>query len=333
MTSPPSRDASAEAKVDLPLAVGPAMRIASAARVLTMTHVATLIANPSDADLMSSHLADAAVALPSAGAPRWLARGVAADIPFAPGAGADNARFTEAARGALDGAPIDVVVQRTAGRRKHLLVADMDSTIIEQECIDELADAVGLKAQVAAITNRSMRGEIAFEPALLERVGLLRGLDVATATRTVTERITLTPGARTLVQTMRAAGAVTAIASGGFTLFTAHVAQAVGFDHHYANSLVIEGGRLAGTLHEPLFGRASKRAILRALRDDLGLAPEQTMAVGDGANDLAMLEEAGLGVAFRAKPTVAAVARARIEHGDLTALLYIQGFSRGEFRG
>ena len=294
-----------------------------------MTHVATLIAKPGTA-LAEALLERAAAVLPGVGAPRWLDAS-ALDLPFAPLVGGDNGRWREAIRAALDDAPVDVVVQPTAFRRKRLLLADMDSTIIEQECIDELADGLGLRAEVAAITERSMRGEIAFEPALRERVALLRGLDVAPATRTVTERISLTPGAGVLARTMRAAGALTVIASGGFTLFTAHVAHMAGFDRHYANTLVVEGGRLAGLVQEPVFGRASKRATLRALRDELGLAPEQTMAVGDGANDLAMLEEAGLGVAFRAKPAVAAVARARIEHGDLTALLYIQGFSREEF--
>jgi phosphoserine phosphatase len=294
-----------------------------------MSHVATLVAAPGVL-LDDAFVGHAAAALRCAG-PRRLDAG-AVDLPFAPPAGSDNARLAAELRDALGGAPVDVVVQRAAGRRKRLLIADMDSTIIEQECIDELADGLGIKAEVAAITERSMRGEIAFEPALRERVALLRGLDVATATRTVTERISLTPGARTLARTMRAHGALTVIASGGFTIFTAHVAQLAGFERHYANVLGIEGGRLSGLVHEPIFGRASKRTTLIALRDELGLAPEQTLAVGDGANDLAMLEEAGLGVAFRAKPAVAAVARARIDHGDLTALLYLQGFAREEFR-
>ncbi len=295
-----------------------------------MSHVATLIAAPGRR--LDDGLVEAASShLPGAQPPRRLDAG-AVDCPFAPPSDGDNARIEAELREMLAGAPVDVVVQPIAGRRKWLLVADMDSTIIEQECIDELADGLGLKEQVAAITERSMRGEIAFEPALRERVALLRGLDVATATRMVLDRITLMPGARSLAHTMRAHGALTIIASGGFTLFTAHVAQLAGFDRHYANLLGIEGGRLTGTVHEPVFGRASKRTTLIALRDELGLAPEQTLAVGDGANDLAMLEEAGLGVAFRAKPAVAAAARARIEHGDLTALLYLQGFAREEFR-
>ena len=268
--------------------------------------------------------------MPSAGRVAWLAPDLAVDCPFAPHPGSHNSLWSDQVRAALEGAPVDVVVQPAAGRRKALLIADMDSTLIEQECIDELADAVGLRAEVSAITMRSMRGEVSFEASLKERVALLRGLDVGTATRIVSERISLMPGARVLVRTMRAHGAPTIIASGGFTLFTAHVAGLLGMDRSYANTLVVENGRLAGTLHEPIFGRASKRATLRALRAELGLAPEQTLAVGDGANDIAMLEEAGLGVAYHAKSAVAAVARARIEHGDLTALLYLQGYRADE---
>ena len=277
-----------------------------------------------------SLVARAATALPNAGRPDWLAADIAVDLPFDPGSGPTSASWTNGVRAACDGLPVDVVVQPAAGRRKGLLVADMDSTLIEQECIDELADAMGLRDIVSAITTRSMRGDVSFEASLLERVALLRGLDIGTATRIVVERISLMPGALALVHTMRAHGALTVIASGGFTLFTAHVAQALGMDRHYANSLVIENGRLDGTLREPIFGRASKRAVLRILRGELGLSPEQTLAVGDGANDVAMLDEAGLGVAFHAKPAVAAVARARIEHNDLTSLLYIQGYRADE---
>ena len=295
-----------------------------------MTHFATLITAPSTASLSEAVLTGAVAALPRAGAPTWLAPGNAADIPFAPPAGSDNTRWAQAVRATLGAAPIDVVVQAAGGRRKRLLVADMDSTLIEQECIDELADVVGRRAEVSDITARSMRGEVAFEPALLERVALLRGLDVAVATR-VLDRLTLMSGAQCLVRTMRAHGAVVAIASGGFTLFTAHIAHRLGADQHHANTLEVAGGRLTGTLREPIFGRAGKRTVLRTLRHDLGLAAEQTLAVGDGANDLAMLEEAGLGVAYRAKPAVSSVARARIDHGDLTALLYLQGYAAAEF--
>ncbi len=293
-----------------------------------MTCVATLITQA--IALTPTAVDRVAAVLPAAGEPRWLDPGVAADIPFAPPPGSGNPRWAEAARATLADAPVDVIVQANVHRRKRLLVADMDSTIIDQECIDELADAVGRRAEVSAITERSMRGEVSFEVSLRERVALLAGLDVAAAARVI-DRITLKRGAGALVHTMRAHGAFTALASGGFTMFTAHVAQAAGFDHHYGNMLAIERGRLTGGLHEPIFGRASKRAVLRTLRDEHRLAPEDTLAVGDGANDLAMLEEAGLGVAFHAKPAVAAVARARIEHADLTALLYIQGYTRAEF--
>ena len=293
-----------------------------------MTFVATLITQASE--LTPAFVARAAAVLPAAGAMLWLDPGVAVDIPFAPPPGSGNPRWAEAARETFAGSPVDVVVQVAAHRRKRLLVADMDSTIIDQECIDELADVVGRRAEVSAITERSMRGEVSFDASLRERVALLAGLDVAAAARVI-DRITLKRGAEVLVRTMRRHGALTALASGGFTIFTAHVASAAGFDHHYGNVLAIERGRLTGALQEPIFGRASKRAVLRTLRDDHRLAPEDTLAVGDGANDLAMLEEAGLGVAFHAKPAVAAVARAKIEHADLTALLYMQGYSRAEF--
>jgi phosphoserine phosphatase len=212
-----------------------------------------------------------------------------------------------------------------------LFVADMDSTMIAQECIDELADYAGLKAHVAAITERAMRGEIAFEPALRERVALLEGLPIAVVEEVIQKRITLTPGARTLVATMRRNGAYTCLVSGGFTLFTARVAAMIGFDEHRGNTLEVRDGKLTGRVAEPVLGREAKRATLVELRDRLGLAPNETLAAGDGANDLAMIEAAGLGVAYRAKPKVAAAAHARIDHGDLMALLYLQGYARKQF--
>jgi phosphoserine phosphatase len=229
--------------------------------------------------------------------------------------------------------PIDTVVQPLAHRRKRLLVADMDSTMIGQECIDELADFVGLKAHVAAITERAMRGEIEFEPALRERVALLRGLPSTVIEDVIAQRVRMTPGARTLVATMRANGAHTCLVSGGFTAFTGRVAAMIGFDESHGNALLInDGGKLTGAVAEPVLGREAKLAMLIELRDRLGLAPAQTLAVGDGANDLAMIMQAGLGVAYRAKPAVAAAAAARIDHGDLTALLYLQGYRREEFK-
>jgi len=222
-------------------------------------------------------------------------------------------------------------VQPLAGRRKTLFVADMDSTMIGQECIDELADYVGLKAHVAAITERAMRGEIAFEPALRERVALLKGLPVAVVDEVIRERITLTPGARTLVATMRKNGGTTCLVSGGFTLFTSRVGAMIGFDENRGNTLVVEDGRLAGRVEEPILGREAKLVTLIELRDRLGLAASETLAAGDGANDRAMIEAAGLGVAYHAKPKVADAAHARIDHSDLTALLYLQGYARVDF--
>jgi len=295
-----------------------------------MTHVATLISNPAHPALDDAAIALAVGVLATAMDVRILDPGIAADIPFTPG-GADDKAVALRLRTALKDRPIDVVVQPLANRRKRLFVADMDSTIIEQECIDELADYVGLKAHVAAITERAMRGEIAFEPALRERVALLKGLPVAVVDDVITKRITLTPGARTLTATMRANGARTCLVSGGFTLFTGPVAAVAGFDEHRGNALIVEDGKLAGRVQEPVLGREAKRATLIELRDRLGLAPQETLAAGDGANDLAMIEAAGLGVAYHAKPKVADAAHARIDHGDLTALLYLQGYARADF--
>ncbi|MGO9005029.1 MAG: phosphoserine phosphatase SerB [Beijerinckiaceae bacterium] len=296
-----------------------------------MTHVATLVANPAEPALDETVVARAAKLLPAAQTPRWLAAGIAADILFTPAGAGDERHFAEIIRDELADAPIDVIVQPAQNRRKKLLVADMDSTMIGQECIDELADFVGMKAHVAAITERAMRGEIAFEPALRERVALLGGLDVQIVAKVIDERITLTAGGRALVQTMRAHGAHTALVSGGFTHFTNEIAERIGFDSTQANVLVIEDGKFAGLVHEPILGKEAKLAALLRLREEHGLSRQETLAVGDGANDFAMLEEAGLGVAFHAKPTVAAAAHARIDHGDLTALLYAQGYRSEEF--
>jgi phosphoserine phosphatase len=207
----------------------------------------------------------------------------------------------------------------------------MDSTMIGQECIDELADFVGLKAHVAAITERAMRGEIEFEPALRERVTLLKDLPVGVVDEVLTKRITLTPGGRELVASMRAHGAYTCLISGGFTLFTNHVAAMIGFDENRGNELLVADGKLTGKVAEPILGRAAKLATLIELREALDLDDLDTLVVGDGANDLGMIQRAGLGIAYHAKPAVAASAHARIDYGDLTALLYAQGYKREEF--
>jgi phosphoserine phosphatase len=209
----------------------------------------------------------------------------------------------------------------------------MDSTMIGQECIDELADYAGLKAHVAGITERAMRGEIEFEPALRERVALLKGLPVSVIDEVLKQRITLTPGGRELVATMRAHGAWTCLISGGFTLFTNAVAGMIGFQENRANQLQVEDGKLSGEVIEPIVGRAAKLATLTELRESFDLDDIDTLVVGDGANDVGMIERAGLGVAYHAKPAVAAAAAARIDHGDLTALLYAQGYRREEFVG
>jgi phosphoserine phosphatase len=296
-----------------------------------MTHVATLISNPAARALDAAAAEQARAALPAAGAPVWLDPGVAADIPFTPSDEKDQRRIAHRLREALSGRPIDVVVQPVAHRRKRLFLADMDSTMIGQECIDELADFAGLKAHVAAITERAMRGEIAFEPALRERVALLKGLPVSVVDEVIANRITLMRGGKTLIATMRKHGAYTCLVSGGFTLFTERVAKMIGFDENRANVLTLDGGKLSGTVTEPILGKDAKVAALSDLRARLGLEPEETMAIGDGANDIPMIQAAGLGAAYHGKPAVAAAAAARIDHGDLSALLYAQGYSRAEF--
>lgn len=236
-----------------------------------------------------------------------------------------------AAEAALAGRPIDFCVQPWNGRRKRLLAADMDSTIIGCECLDELADYAGAKAEIVAITERAMAGELAFEPALRERVARLAGLSTDALARCYAERVRLNPGARTLVRTMAAHGARCVLVSGGFTYFTERVAAAAGFHAHRANVLLESDGRLTGAVAEPILGREAKLVALQAEATALGATPAETLAVGDGANDLAMIQAAGLGVAYRAKPVVAARADARIDHADLTALLHFQGYRTSEF--
>lgn len=295
-----------------------------------MSLVATLICNPNNPALDSTVIDGARALLPLSQPAQWLFDEVAADIPFGDGSediGAITQRL-QAARGDL---PIDIVVQPQAARRKKLFLADMDSTMIGQECVDELADFVGQKAHVAAITARAMRGEIDFEPALRERLALLKGLPVGVVDEVIKSRITLNSGGRELVATMRAQGAWTCLISGGFTLFTQAIAAQIGFQENRANELVVHDGKLTGEVKEPILGRAAKLATLVELRDSFDLDNIDTLVVGDGANDLGMIGEAGLGVAYHAKPAVAASAHARIDHGDLTALLYAQGYRRDEF--
>ena len=295
-----------------------------------MSLVATLICHPAIPALDSTIVEGARAALPPNEA-HWLSDGVAADFFFE--STDDIQALGDRLRLARGDLPIDVVVQPRATRRKKLFLADMDSTMIGQECIDELADFAGLKAHVAAITERAMRGEIEFEPALRERVALLKGLAVGVVDEVLASRITLTSGARELVQTMRANGAYTCLVSGGFTLFSGKVAELIGFQENRANELLLEDGKLTGLVAEPILGRAAKLATLEDLRESFDVDGIDTLVVGDGANDLAMIESAGLGVAYHAKPAVAAAAAVRIDHGDLTALLYAQGYKRSEFVG
>jgi phosphoserine phosphatase len=231
---------------------------------------------------------------------------------------------------ALASLPVDYAVQAWSGRRKRLLLADMDSTIIGCECLDELADYAGVKTEVAAITERAMNGDIAFEGALKARVGLLKGLPLEVLERCYEDRVELNPGARALVRTMAAAGARCVLVSGGFTAFTGPVAEAAGFHAHRANVLLHDGDRLTGAVKDPILGREAKLAALLGEAEAMGVGPEAVLAVGDGANDLMMIKAAGLGVAYRAKPLVATQADARVEHGDLTALLYFQGYAEAE---
>jgi phosphoserine phosphatase SerB len=237
----------------------------------------------------------------------------------------------EALARAFAQAPFDWCVQPTAGRRKRLLVADMDSTIINVECLDELADFAGKKAEIAAITERAMRGELEFEGALRERVGMLKGLSTAALQQAYEERVRLNPGARTLVRTMAAHGARCVLVSGGFTFFTSRVAEAAGFHANRANTLLEADGALTGGVGEPILGREAKLAALKEEAAALGAPLSEALAIGDGANDLAMIEAAGLGVAYRAKPIVAAQADAKVDHADLTALLHFQGYTADEF--
>ncbi|WP_233247505.1 phosphoserine phosphatase SerB [Caulobacter endophyticus] len=243
----------------------------------------------------------------------------------------DAAAVREQVIAAIGDRPVDFAIQPVENRRKRLLIADMDSTIINVECLDELADFAGVKAQVSEITERAMRGELAFEGALRERVGMLKGLSTSALQTCFDERVRLNPGAETLVKTMAAHGARCALVSGGFTFFTSRVAEAAGFHLNRANTLIELDAALTGEVGDPILGKETKLAALNEETAALGLTPADALAVGDGANDLAMIEAAGLGVAYRAKPIVAAQADAKVDHADLTALLYFQGYRFEEF--
>ena len=257
----------------------------------------------------------------------WLAEGIACDIPFE---GSEPAITQALVREALGAMPVDLAIQRPQGRRKRLLVADMESTIIAQEMLDVLAGIAGIGPAVEEITARAMAGELNFEAALRQRVALLSGMPEETLHRAA-EAMTLNSGARTLVATMRAHGAYCALVSGGFTCFTTRIREACGFHEDRANVLEIAQGCVSGRVVEPILGRAAKLQALEKLTLRLGLDPRESCAVGDGANDLAMLGAAGLGVAYRGKPKVRAAARYRVDHGDLSGLLYLQGYRRSEF--
>ena len=251
---------------------------------------------------------------------RWVEEGRACDLLLA----SDPAAAVATLEGLIPG--VDVVVQPEAGRRKRLLVADMDSTMITVECIDELADYAGVRAEVAAVTERAMRGELDFEDALDARVALLQGLDARVIDHCHDQRVRATPGAEALVRTMSANGAYCLLVSGGFSRFADRVAADIGFDAAVSNELLVEGGRLAGSVGKPIVGAAGKRQALLDAAAARQVPLGETLAIGDGANDIPMLCAAGLGIAYHAKPAAAAAADARIVHNDLTALLYAQGY-------
>jgi phosphoserine phosphatase len=288
-------------------------------------HVVTLLTNP-ETPVLERVTVESLRNAWGGGEARWLDPGVAAEFVL------DRVPENRwEVWESLQALRIDMVVQRAEGRRKRLLIADMDSTMIRQECIDELADEAGVGARVADITARAMNGELDFEGALRERVGLLKGLPEGVIGKVLRDRITLMPGGAVLLATMKANGAYAALVSGGFTAFTQAVADLLGFDENRANILQVEGGLLAGTVAEPILGKEAKLQALEEIAARLGIAPAEVMAVGDGANDLPMLLAAGTGVALHAKPRVQAECEVRVNHGDLTALLYLQGYARDEF--
>ena len=292
-----------------------------------MSKVLTLISNPREKALTTSLVTDLQKACKLEAPVKWLNEGIACDIPL----GDAGAALGDALSSALGGTPLDYAVLDIKNRKKKFLIADMDSTMIEQECIDELAAELGIKEEIAAITAKAMRGELVFEDALRSRVGLLKGLPESVIGKVLETRISYMPGGKTLVATMKANGAYCALVSGGFTPFTAAVAEALGFDENRANTLHITDGKLSGTVGEPILGQEAKLQALEEISARLGITVSDAIAVGDGANDLAMIRCAGLGVALHAKPAVAAEADVKIDYGDLTALLYLQGYAAADF--
>ena len=290
-----------------------------------MSHIVVLLTDPARPTLDPA-LVEALRNAWGGGDATWLAPDEAAEFPVAEVPGNRWEVWAD-----LQAQGVDMVVVPAANRRKRMLLADMDSTMIQQECIDELADAAGVGDRVKQITARAMNGELDFEAALTERVGLLEGLPEGVIAEVLRDRITLMPGGPALLATMRAQGAYAALVSGGFTAFTAQIAARLGFDENRANTLLAENGTLTGEVGRPILGREAKVQALREITGRLGLSPDDVIAVGDGANDLGMLGLAGMGVALHAKPVVAAECDVRINHGDLTALLYLQGFADEDF--
>lgn len=288
-------------------------------------YAVTLLTNPA-APALNLSTAEALRSAWGGGDLKWLALGEAAEfmVEQVP------SNLWDVWEG-LQSQGIDLIAQPAEGRRKKMLLADMDSTMIQQECIDELADVAGVGERVKEITAKAMNGELDFEGALIERVGLLKGLPESVIQKVIDERITFMPGGKALLATMKRDGAYAALVSGGFTAFTGYVAETLGFHENRANTLLVENGELVGKPGLPILGREAKVAALNEITERLGLAHGDVIAVGDGANDLGMLKLAGAGVALHAKPSVAAECDIRINHGDLTALLYVQGYAKADF--